>query len=141
MVTDPISDFITRIKNASDAKKPAVSMPYSALKESIAHALHKAGYVKAVTQEGKKVVKTLEIELAYVGGVAQMNGSISMVEPVVKGVDRVSKPSRRIYQKAKDIRPFKNGFGNVVLSTPKGILLDVEAKKQKVGGEVLFKIW
>ena len=116
-------------------------MPYSALKEAIAHTLHKAGYIKAVSQEGKKVVKTLEIELAYIGGTAEASGIISVVEPVVKGVDRVSKPSRRIYQKAKDIRPFKNGFGNVVLSTPKGILLDVEAKKQKVGGEVLFKIW
>jgi small subunit ribosomal protein S8 len=141
MVTDPISDFIIRVKNASDAKKLTVSMPYSALKESIAHTLHKAGYIKAVGKEGKKVVKTLEIQLAYIGGAAQANGAISAIEPVVKGVDRVSKPSRRIYQKAKDIRPFKNGFGNVVLSTPKGILLDVEAKKQKVGGEVLFKIW
>jgi small subunit ribosomal protein S8 len=70
-----------------------------------------------------------------------VNVGVGVGEPVVHGMDRVSKPSRRIYQKAKDIRPFKNGFGNIVLSTPKGIMLDVEAKKQKVGGEVLFKIW
>ena len=136
MVTDPIADFITRINNASKAKKTSVSMPYSTLKESIAHALNKAGYVKAVEKKGKKVVKTLEIELAYVN---PSNNYIG--DAVVQGVDRISKPSRRIYQKSKDIRPFRNGFGNVVLSTPKGIMLDIDAKKQKVGGEVLFKIW
>ena len=136
MITDPIADFITRINNASKAKKLSVSMPYSAFKESVAHALSKAGYVKAVEKKGKGVVKTLEIELAYVNA---SNNNIG--QAVVQGVDRVSKPSRRIYQKSKDIRPFKNGFGNIVLSTPKGILLDVEAKKLKVGGEVMFKIW
>lgn len=136
MVTDPIADLITRINNASRAKKTLISMPYSAFKESVAHALNKAGYVKSVKTKGKTVVKTLEIELAYVNAT---NNNIG--DAVVQGVDRVSKPSRRIYQKAKDIRPFKNGFGNVVLSTPKGIMLDIDAKKQKVGGEVLFKIW
>jgi small subunit ribosomal protein S8 len=136
MITDPIADFITRINNASKAKKLSVSMPYSAFKESVAHALSKAGYVKTVEKKGKGVVKTLEIELAYVNA---SNNNIG--QAVVQGVDRVSKPSRRIYQKSKDIRPFKNGFGNIVLSTPKGILLDVEAKKLKVGGEVMFKIW
>ena len=116
-------------------------MPYSTLKESIAYTLNKAGYVKAIEKKGKKVMKTLEIELAYVLPAGATASGVSAGEPVVHGVDRVSKPSRRIYQKAKDIRPFRNGFGNVILSTPKGILLDVEAKKQKVGGEVLFKIW
>jgi small subunit ribosomal protein S8 len=140
MVTDPIADFITRIKNASAAKKASVSMPYSTLKESIAHVLNKAGYVKTVESKGKKIVKTLEVELAYIPAPASAGANV-IGEPVVHGVDRVSKPSRRIYQKAKDIRPFKNGFGNVVLSTPKGIMLDVDARKQKVGGEVLFKIW
>jgi small subunit ribosomal protein S8 len=140
MVTDPIADFITRIKNASDAKKASVSMPYSALKESIAHVLHKAGYVKTVESKGKKIVKTLEVELAYIPTPANVGANV-VGEAVVHGVDRVSKPSRRVYQKAKDIRPFKNGFGNVVLSTPKGIMLDIDARKQKVGGEVLFKIW
>jgi small subunit ribosomal protein S8 len=140
MVTDPIADFITRINNASAAKKASVSMPYSTLKESIAHVLNKAGYVKTVESKGKKIVKTLEVELAYIPAPASSGANV-VGEPVVHGVDRVSKPSRRIYQKAKDIRPFKNGFGNVVLSTPKGIMLDVDARKQKVGGEVLFKIW
>lgn len=130
MVTDPISNFIISIKNASDAGKASITVPYSALKESIAHVLMKGGYVSAVEKQGKKAIKTLEIGLVYVGG-----------EPRVHGVDRISKPSRRIYQGSKDIRMFKSGFGNTVFSTPKGVLLDVDAKKNKVGGEVLFKIW
>jgi small subunit ribosomal protein S8 len=130
MVTDPISNFIISIKNASDARKDSISVPYSALKENIAHVLMKGGYVSAVEKKGKKVIKTLEVGLVYIGD-----------EPRVHGVDRISKPSRRVYQGAKDIRMFKSGFGNTVISTPKGVLLDVDAKKNKVGGEVLFKIW
>ncbi len=130
MVTDPISNLIVSIKNGSDARKAIVTVPYSALKESIAHVLAKGGYVSSIERKGKKVVKTLEIGLVYLGD-----------EPRVHGVDRISKPSRRIYQKANDIRMFKSGFGNTVISTPKGVLLDVDAKKNKVGGEVLFKIW
>ncbi len=130
MVTDPISNFIISIKNGSQARKASITVPYSVLKESIAHALEKAGYVSSIEKKGKKAIKTLDIGLVY-------NGD----EPRVHGVDRISKPSRRIYQKAKDIRMFKSGFGNTVFSTPKGILLDIDAKKHKVGGEVLFKIW
>lgn len=130
MVTDPIADFIVRIKNAGDANKASVSIPYSALKENIAHTLLKGGYITSVDVQGKKIAKTLEIGIAYVDSM-----------PRVHGIDRISKPSRRIYQKSKDIRMFKSGFGNTVLSTPQGILLDVDAKKAKVGGEILFKIW
>ena len=130
MVTDPISDFITRIKNASDAGKATVAIPYSSVKENIAHVLLKGGYITAVDTKGKQIEKTLELTLAYMGN-----------EPRVHGVERISKTSRRIYQKSKDIRMFKSGFGNLILSTPKGVLIDVDAKKLKVGGEVLFKIW
>ncbi len=140
MVTDPIADFITRVKNASDANKAVVCMPHSLLKESIAHVLAKAGYLKLVESKGKKSEKTLEVTLSYIAAPASQGANVAG-EPVVHGVQRVSKSSRRIYQKAKDIRPFRNGFGNVVLSTPKGIMLDVDARKQKVGGEVLFKVW
>ncbi len=140
MITDPIADFIIRIKNGSEAKKASVSMPHSALKESIAHVLNKAGYIKSVESKGKKETKTLELVLAYISQPASEGANV-IGEPVVHGVERVSKSSRRVYQKSKDIRPFKNGFGNIVLSTPKGIMLDVDAKKQKVGGEILFKVW
>lgn len=130
MVTDPISNFIIQLKNASGVGKTSVSVPYSALKEAIAETLKTYGFIKSVEKKGKKVVKTLEIELVYFGN-----------EPRIHGVDRVSKPSRRVYQKASDIRVFKSGFGNTILSTPKGILADEDARKHKVGGEVLFKIW
>ena len=130
MITDPISNFIVSIRNASDARKTSVEVPYSALKESIAHVLAKGGYLSTIEKKGKKAVKTLEVGIVYMGA-----------EPRIQGVERISKPSRRIYQKAKDIRMFKSGFGNTVLSTPKGILLDIDARKHKVGGEVLFKIW
>lgn len=130
MVTDPIADFITRIKNASDARKASVSVPYSALKESIAHVLEKGGYIKSIDKKGKKVTKTLEFELVYIDSVPRING-----------VDRISKPSRRIYQRSRDIKMLRSGYGNTVFSTPSGVLLDVDAKKLKVGGEVLFKIW
>ncbi|MDB5259407.1 MAG: ribosomal protein small subunit ribosomal protein [Candidatus Taylorbacteria bacterium] len=137
MVTDPIADFITQIKNGSAARKAIVSMPYSAFKESVAHVLMKAGYLVSVEKKGKKVGVTLEVGLAYIGG----NADDANAAPRVQGVDRVSKPSRRVYQKSGDIRVFKSGFGNTVFSTPKGIFIDADAKKQKVGGEVLFKIW
>lgn len=130
MVTDPISDFIVRLKNGSDAGLPVVALPYSALKHSIASALEKGGFVDKVEKTGKGVETTLSVTLRYVGS-----------EPRVHGVDRISKPSRRMYQKARDIRVFKSGYGAVVYSTPKGIMLDVDAKKNKVGGEILFKIW
>lgn len=130
MVTDPIADLIIRIKNAGEAGKASISVPYSTLKENIAHALLKGGYVSSVESKGKKIDKTLEISIAY-------NGN----QPRVNGVERISKPSRRLYQKSKDIRMFKSGFGNIVFSTPQGILLDADAKRLKVGGEILFKIW
>ena len=100
------------------------------MKENIAYTLLKGGYLSSVEKKGKKIDKTLELGLVYIGD-----------EPRVQGVDRISKPSKRIYQKSKDIRMFKSGFGNFVLSTPKGILIDTDAKRYKVGGEVLFKIW
>ncbi len=130
MVTDPISDLIIRLKNGSDARKTVVSVPYSKFADNVAHALKKAGYVGAIEKKGKDFSRTLEISLVYIGGAGRIHG-----------VDRVSKPSRRIYQKAVDIRTYRSGYGNTIYSTPKGVLTDAEAKKTKVGGEVLFKIW
>ena len=130
MVIDPISDLIIRVKNASDVKKPTVVMPYSKFAENVAFALKKSGYLSAVGKNGKGIAANLELGLIYFSG-----------EPRVHGVERISKLSRRVYQKSTDIRTFRSGFGNTFLSTPKGILIDQEAKKLNVGGEVLFKIW
>ncbi len=129
MVTDTIGDLIIRIKNANLVKKDSVTLYTSKLKESVAEALQRGGFVKSVTKS--KNGKMLEITLAY-------NEDKT---PKVIDVQRISKPSRRIYKPFSELKPFKNGFGAVILSTPKGILSNKEAYKQKVGGEVMFKIW
>jgi small subunit ribosomal protein S8 len=131
MVTDPVGDFIIRLKNGSDAKKPTVEVPYSKFNDAIAHALEKAGYVEKVEKKGKLIFKTLEIGLLYFAGSGAR----------IHDVERISKPSRRVYQKATDIRTYRSGFGNGFYSTPKGIMTDEEAKKARVGGEFLFRIW
>jgi small subunit ribosomal protein S8 len=130
MVTDPVSDFIIRIKNGSDANKPSIRVSHSKFVENIAHALKKAGYVSSVEKKSEGNSKFLEVGIAYIGDMARVNG-----------VERISKLSKRIYQRSSDIRVFRSGFGNTFLSTPKGVMTDMEAKKNKVGGEVLFRIW
>lgn len=130
MVTDPISDFIIRLKNGSDAKKSLVIASYSKFIENVAHALKKAGYVNTIEKKGKTFTRELEIGLIYFATGARIHG-----------VERISKPSRRLYIKSSDIRSYRSGFGNIFISTPKGIMTDVEARKNNVGGEILFKIW
>lgn len=130
MVGNPISDFLIQIKNAGAVDKASVTLPYSKLKHSIADALNKAGYVGDVEKKGKAISKTLKVELKYVNGVHK-----------IKGIEIVSKPSRRLYTNAAHIKSVKNGHGSLILSTPKGILTDKEARDANVGGEMLFKIW
>ncbi|PIP86530.1 30S ribosomal protein S8 [Candidatus Campbellbacteria bacterium CG11_big_fil_rev_8_21_14_0_20_44_21] len=131
MVGDPIGDFINRIKNASKTDKKVVSAPYSKIKESVANLLKKEGYVGFVDVKGKGVKKTLELGL-----VSKKDGT-----PAISGARRLSKPGRRIYKGAGDIRPVKFGHGRLVLSTPEGVISGGEAKKKRVGGELLFEIW
>lgn len=130
MVTDPIADLIVRLNNASLAKKPHVTILYSNFAKNVAEALKKSGYISTIETKGSSFMKDLELGLVYFES-----------EPRVHGVERISSPSRRIYQKYSDIRSYRSGFGNTFLSTPKGIMVDEEAKKHKVGGEVLFRIW
>ncbi len=129
-MTDPISDMIIRIQNGTAAQKESVIIPYSKLKYEICVILQNHGYIKSVTKKGKKVTKFIEVELVYDGRT-----------PKIAGVKRVSKPSRRVYQQVSDIRKVKNGYGDSIISTPKGILTGADARKEKVGGEVLFNIW
>ena len=132
MVTsDPIADMLIRIKNAGMAGKGAVSLPYSGIKMEIAGVLSKKGLLKSAEKKGRKIKKTIEIELAM----------DSSGKPKIQGVKRISKPGRRIYYGVADLKPVRRGYGFLVLSTPKGILSGDEAKKNKVGGEALFKIW
>jgi len=130
MVTDPIADMIVRIKNAGAAGNDVVTVPYSKMKMAIAELLEREGFVKSVSKKGKKIAKSIEIGLVY-----------DEDEPRVKGAERISKFSRRVYEKAKGLKRVKNGYGLLVLTTPKGIVTDKEAKEQNVGGEALFKIW
>ena len=128
MVTDPISDLIIQIKNAGKVRKESVLLPYSKLKEAIATVLVAEGYLKSASK--KKTSPVLEVVLNYHNG-----------ESKIKEVERISKPSRRVYRGFEDIHPMKGGFGKTIYSTPKGILTDRQALREKVGGEVLFKIW
>ena len=127
---DPISDMITSIKNAGNAGKEFAIVPFSNQKEAIATVLFKQGYIASYAKKGKKVVKTLDIGIAYEGK-----------KPRVAGLSRMSKPSQRFYIKASEIKPIKNGYGLMVVSTPKGVMSGDEAKRAQVGGEALFKIW
>ncbi|MFH0804043.1 MAG: 30S ribosomal protein S8 [Candidatus Zambryskibacteria bacterium] len=132
MVTDPIGDLIIRIKNAGNTGKSSVSVPFSKMKLAITELLSAKGYVGDVVSKNKdEVSKSINIDLLYT-----KDG-----EPMISDVKRMSKPSRRLYQDSKSIRAFRKGFGMSVLSTPKGIMSDVDAKKNNLGGEVLFNIW
>ncbi|MCK5096418.1 MAG: 30S ribosomal protein S8 [Candidatus Pacebacteria bacterium] len=130
MVGDPIGDMLNRIKTAGAIGSDTISVPFSNLKFAVAKVLEKQGYVAAVEKKGKKVTKTIEIDLAYTND-----------ELKIKGVERVSKPSCRVYFGVRDIKLIRNGYGAIILSTPKGIMTGRDARKEQVGGEVLFKIW
>ena len=130
MVSDTVGDFIVRLTNAGAVKRDVISIPFSNLKLAIAEKLQQAGYITAVEKKGKKVKKTLEVTLKYTNG-----------KPTISGVKRVSKPGRRMYQSVSEIRPVRYGTGSLILSTPKGIMTDKEARKENVGGEALFQIW
>ena len=108
---DPIADMIVQIKNASLSGKESVVFPYSKLKLAILDVLLKEGFIKSFGKKGKKVVKFIEVVLAY-----DENG------PKVSDISRISKTSKRVYQKAKELRPVKNGFGIAVISTSKGLV-------------------
>lgn len=127
---DHISNMLIGIKNAGNAGKSFSSVPFSKMKEEVASVLFKHGYIASYAKKGKKIAKTLEIGIAYDGK-----------KPRVIEVARMSKPSLRSYIKASEIKPIRNGFGLMVLSTSKGIMTGDEARKAQVGGEALFKIW
>ena len=128
-MTDPISDMLTRIRNAHRALLPETNMPHSKLKENIARILQKEGYISGFTIEGK-VVKTLKLKLKY----TDKRG-------VIEGLSRVSKPGLRRYVGATEIPRVRGGLGTAIVSTSQGILTGVEARKKKVGGELLCYVW
>lgn len=128
---DPIADMLTSIRNAQAAKKETVSVPYSKIKMEIAKVLAKEKFVKEADHKAKKARKTIDLVLNY-----DNSG-----RPAITGLKRVSKSSRRIYSPASKIKRVRQGFGFQILSTPKGILTGKEAKKEKVGGEVICEVY
>ena len=122
--------MLIMMKNASRVGKKTVVVPYSKIKHAIANCLEGQGYLTGVSKKVLKNMPVLSVDIAYDGDTAK-----------ITDLKRVSKPSMRVYAGVKDIRPVKNGYGIMVLSTPKGILTDKEARKELVGGEVLFKLW
>ncbi len=131
MVNDPVGDFIIQLKNAGMVGKASVNVPYSKLKHAIADKLAEAGFVAAVDKHGKKVKKTLHVDLKYDARGAHQ----------IQGVQRISKPGRRLYLGVSEIFPVKFGRGKRILSTPAGILTGEEAREKNMGGEELFIIW
>jgi len=128
---DKIANMLVSMKNGSAVSKDTVVVPFSAIKYSIAQCLQSNGFIKGASKKTeKKNIDVLEINLAYTDAGAKIHD-----------VKRISKPSRRVYFGVRDLKPVKNGHGMVVLSTPKGIMSDKEAKKEQVGGEALFMIW
>ncbi|MCE9628961.1 MAG: 30S ribosomal protein S8 [Candidatus Vogelbacteria bacterium] len=130
MTTDPISNMLVTIKNASMVKKPFVVVPYSNLKMAIAEVLVKEGYLTAANKRGKKVKKFIQCDIAYEAGKSKLTT-----------ITRISKPSRRVYKRVVDLRSVRQGQGIAVLTTPQGVMTEKEAKVAKVGGELLFTLW
>ena len=131
MVTDVISDFIIQLKNAGMVRKDQVVVPYSRMRNALAQKLRTTGYVADVSSVGHGTEKRLSVTLLYTKSGAHK----------LRGVQRISKPGRRVYMKSQAIRPVKHAQGLLILSTPKGILTGEEARKEGVGGEALFSLW
>lgn len=132
MMTDTISDMLTRIRNALMAKKSEVVLPYSNFKNSLAKVLQAEGWiVKAEVKEETGEFKSLVLHLKY-----DPTG-----QPVISGIKRVSKPGQRIYSSTVSIPKVLGGMGTTIVSTSKGLMTDKEARKNKVGGEIVCQIW
>jgi small subunit ribosomal protein S8 len=131
MMTDPIADMLTRIRNAVRVERPYVDMPLSKVKEGLADVLKREGYIWDWKQVEAEPAIQLRLELKY-----GPNG-----ERVIRHIKRVSKPGRRIYSRARDLRPVLNGLGITVISTSRGVVSDREARQRNLGGEVLCEVW
>ncbi len=130
MHTDPIADMITRIRNAAGAMKESVDIPASKLKIEIADILQKEGYIKAYRVIDDEKQGTLRVNLKYFNS-----------RHVMSGIQRVSRPGRRVYRGAGDIARVREGMGISIVSTSAGLMTDVKARASNVGGEVLIKVW
>jgi small subunit ribosomal protein S8 len=131
MMTDPIADMLTRIRNAVRIERQHVDMPLSKVKRGLAEVLKREGYIWGWKEVESKPVNQLHIELKY-----GPNG-----ERVIRHMKRVSKPGRRVYSSATELRPVLNGLGISIISTSRGVISDREARQRNLGGEVLCELW
>jgi small subunit ribosomal protein S8 len=129
-LTDPLGDMLTRIRNGQRAKKDSVLSPASKLRANVLEVLQREGYIRGYTEDATGEHPQLRIELKYFEG-----------EPAIKHVARVSKPGRRVYSGSKELPVVRNGLGITIVSTPRGVLSDAEARSQNVGGEVLAEVF
>ena len=129
-VTDPLGDLLTRIRNGQRAKKDSVLSPASKLRVRVLDVLQREGYIRGYSEEEMGPAKGVRIELKYFEG-----------QPAIKHVARVSKPGRRVYSGSKELPRVRNGLGITIVSTPKGVLSDAEAREQNAGGEILAEVF
>jgi small subunit ribosomal protein S8 len=129
-MNDPLSDLLTRIRNGQQARKDSVLTPASKLRSHVLDVLQREGYIRGYSEELLAGQKGLRIELKYFEG-----------QPAIQHLARVSKPGRRVYSGSKDLPRIRNGLGVVIVSTPRGVLSDAEAREHNVGGEVLAEVF
>jgi small subunit ribosomal protein S8 len=129
-VTDPIADYLTRIRNTIMSRQKALSIPYSKTKESISRILVENNFLEKCEITEKGIFKKLDVTLRYDNG-----------KNAISELKRISKPGRRMYSKVEDLKPIKQGYGIAIVSTSRGIIDDTEAREKKIGGEVLCTIW
>ncbi len=127
---DPITDLLNRIRNAQAAQHPTVEVLHSNLKYEIVKILEKRGLIEKAVKSGKKTKKTIEITLKYQEKV-----------PAIVGLRRISKPGQRIYLPANKIKPVRGGYGLSIISTSKGLMTGQDARKQRLGGEIICEVW
>jgi len=132
-MVDPISDMLTRIRNAQAVGHKTVDLPYSKIKFALAEILNQEGFLGSVSKKGKGLQKEMELNLKYKDD--------KVKSPFIQGLKRVSKPGQRIYIRKKDSRQLLKERGIVILSTSRGLMTLKDAKKNNLGGEVLCKIW
>lgn len=129
-MTDPLGDMLTRIRNGQRAKKDSVVSPASSLRTHVLDVLQREGYIRGYSEEALGAHKGIRIELKYFEGA-----------PAIQHVARVSKPGRRVYSGSQELPIIRNGLGITIVSTPKGVLSDAEARAQNVGGEILAEVF
>ncbi len=151
---DPISDMLTSIRNALTVDKTTVTIPFSNFKYEIAKILERERFIEGVEKKGRKSKRVMEVKLKYIPADSSradklstsketdsLKEGISGKVPAISGLKKISKPGQRIYSDWKKIKKVKGGYGMAIISTPRGLMTDKEAKKNKLGGEIICEVW